>query len=179
MMFIIAYSTYTRAVMLFLLAISSFALPLAVAAQKKADYEAINYMSYAGGVEYNRFSPHNTGAAGVYLEYSPIENRLARFSLRATLSNDLIDTTSGDLGFTFALSPLYFSKVQLYVGADQGVFYSLAADIGKFSLALNFLLGIRIIITEHFFIEPYGRIGLPVMFAGGMLAGMRCNYEKK
>jgi hypothetical protein len=66
------------------------------------------------------------------------------------------------------------------VGADQGVLYSVTTgNTGSFSLTIGVSLGLRIMITEKIFIEPYGRIGLPVQFAGGVLAGVRYNNEKK
>jgi hypothetical protein len=151
--------------------------PLSLSAQKNDSSGAVTHWSYSGGLEYNHFSPHPGGAVGIHLNYSPIENKLTVFSLRTTVSYDFTDSAGGDFAWRFAFPLLYRTKAQLYIAAEQGVSYIKAKNNEQWTTTTNGVLSVRIFLAEHFFIEPYGRAGFPVLFAGGVLAGMRYNYK--
>jgi hypothetical protein len=106
-----------------------------------------------------------------------MENRLAVFSLRTIASYDFTDSVGGDIAWRFAFPLFYRPKAQLYIAAEQGFSYIKAKNSDQWTITINGVLSVRIFLAEHFFIEPYGRAGFPVYFAGGILAGMRYNYK--
>jgi hypothetical protein len=140
---------------------------------------AVTHWGFAGGVEHNRFSQETKPAIGLNLSFSPMENRYAVFSLRAIVNYNFSETFGGDFAWRFEFPVLYLSKVQLFIGVEQGVSYININNNGWWTLTINGILSGRVFLGRQFFIEPYGRIGLPVWFAAGILVGMRYDYHEK
>jgi hypothetical protein len=138
---------------------------------------AATHWGYSGGLEFNRFSSNTNFATGVNLSYSPMENRYAVFSLRAVAAYNFADTYGGDFAWRFQFPFLYSSKTQLFIGVEQGICYVNKDDGAWWTLTINGTLSGRIFLGKQFFIEPYGRVGLPVLFAVGILVGMRYSYK--
>jgi hypothetical protein len=155
-----------------------FSVPLA--AQENGNAGSASHWSYYGGLEFNRFSPGTNPAIGVTLGYSPLENRYAVLSLRALASHDFSRTFGSDFVWRFQFPLLYRTKTQLLIGIEQGLSYTTASETDKqLNLSFNGILSARIFLGNQFFIEPYGRIGFPVLYAGGILTGMRYDYNEK
>jgi hypothetical protein len=150
----------------------------ALFAREQGGRFAVTYWSYCGGIEFNRFSQDTNPALGINLNFSPLENRYALFSVRATVVNNFSGAGGGDVAWRFAFPFLNRTKVQLLVGIEQGISYINIKDSKEvWTATINGMLSSRIFLGKQFFIEPYGRFGYPVFFAGGILAGMRYNYK--
>jgi hypothetical protein len=165
--------------MLYIIMVILIAVPPALSAQTQERPAAVTHWSYAGGLEFNRFSLGANAAIGLNLSYSPMENRYAVFSLRTTVNYNFSTTFCGDIAWRFDFPVWYRSKIQLFLGVEQGVSYINIGNNDLWTLTINGIVSGRLFLGKRFFIEPYGRIGLPVWFAIGVLVGMRYTYHEK
>jgi hypothetical protein len=142
----------------------------------------IEHWSVSGGLEYNAFSVRGRPEPAVFFQYSPAENRYGFVSLRSAVML-APDMTAGDLALRVAFlvpsRPQAQMRVRFFFGAEVGLWYTEISGSQTVVTSTSGVAGLRIPIGNHFFIEPHLRAGVPVLFAGGILAGMRFNYAKK
>jgi hypothetical protein len=137
-------------------------------------------MALGLGPEWNMNSRFNFAGGGVLgFDYSFLPNLAA--GLNFTVSSNFNNITVLEPAVFFRWYFLGKDRMRFFVQADTGAFFILE-DGGLSPLFPLFdgglRAGIRILMGERFYVEPYGRGGYPFAFGVGVMVGLRIGNEQ-